>query len=72
MEDHWVQANTVKEAQAKRELVELVKHGTADLDNSKFGRVRAVSGRGEDAKIAFHFAFSADGIEQTGNGILWH
>lgn len=35
MEDHWVKTNTVQEAQAESQFVNLVQNGASNLDDSE-------------------------------------
>ena len=37
MENDRVESNTVQEAQAQSQLVEVIENSTANLENSKFG-----------------------------------
>ena len=70
MQDDWVKANTIEEAETRGEFVDLVEHGTADLDDSKFRRVRRVGGRGKDAKVTLDLALGTDGVQQTSDSVL--
>lgn len=70
MEHDRVEADAIKEAEAERELLDLVKDSTTNFDDCKFGRVVRMGGGRENAKIALDLFLSADGIQQTGDGVL--
>lgn len=42
MKDNGIQADAVEKAEVDSELVDVVKHGATDLDDSEFCRVRGV------------------------------
>ena len=70
MQNDRVQANPVQEAKAEREFVDLVEHGTTNLDDSKLCRVCGVGRRGEDAKVTLDLALGTDGVQQTSDSVL--
>jgi len=70
VQDYRIEANTIKEAEAKSKLVKLLKHSTPDLDDSKFCRFRRVGRRGENTKVALDFALSPDRVKQASDSIL--
>ena len=70
MQDDRVQPNSIQEAQTQRELLHLVKHRASYFDDGEPGWVGWMRGGREDSKVAFDFAFSADGIEETGDCFL--
>lgn len=70
MQDDRVKANTVEKAKARGEFVDLVEHGTTNLDDSKLCRVRGVGRRGKDAKVTLDLALGTDGVQQTSDSVL--
>ena len=70
MEHDRVETDTVEEAQAVRELVNLVKDRSTNFDDGKFRGVGRVRRGGKDSEVAFDFALGANGIEKACNGVL--
>jgi hypothetical protein len=70
MEDDRVKADAIEEGEGKRELVDLVEDGAADLDDRELGRVVGVRGGGEDAEVALDLFLRADRVEQARDGVL--
>lgn len=70
MEDDGVETDAIEEGEVRGELLYLVEHGAADLDDSELCRVGAVGGAGEDTEVALDFALSTNGVEQAGDSIL--
>jgi hypothetical protein len=70
VENDRVESDTIEEAQAMGELVNLVEDSAADLDDSELGGVRRVGRGGEDTEVPLDLAFCADRVEKTGDGIL--
>jgi len=45
MKNDGVESNTVQKAQAKSELINLVKNSSSDFDDGEFGRLRRMRSR---------------------------
>lgn len=70
MKNNGVKANSVEECEAESQLIHIIEHCSADLDNSELGRLRRVGGRSEYPKVTFDLSFRSNGVQQTSNGIL--
>jgi len=69
MEDDGVKSNTIEEAKAEREFIELVQYSTANFDDGKFGGMGRMGRRGKDTKVSFNFLFRANRVEKSGDGV---
>lgn len=70
VQDDRIEADTGEEAQTKRQLVDLLEHSSADLDNRKFSRLGRMRRRAEDAQIALDLALGPNRIQQPGDSVL--
>lgn len=62
MQDDWVESDAVQKADAKRQLVQLVKNGASDFDDGEFCRLRGIGGRGKDAEMPFDFTLGPNRV----------
>ena len=62
VKDYRVQPHTVQKAEAKGELIKLVKDSASNLDDSKLGRLRGMRRRRKNAEITLNLTLGADGV----------
>jgi hypothetical protein len=70
MKDNGVETDTVKEAQAKSELLDLVQDGAANFNDSELCRMVGMRRGRENTEIPLDLLFGANGVEQSGDSVL--
>ena len=65
-----IQSDAGEKAQAKRELVDLLEHSSANLDDRKLGRLRRMGRGTEDAQIALDLPLGPNRVQKPCDRVL--
>ena len=70
VENDGVESNTVQEAEADGQFLQLVEDGTSNFDDGELCGFGGIGRRGEDAQVAFDLTLGSNRVQESSNRLL--